>query len=1367
MAKPTLTPEQQKTVTGYMTDTPHAQIRRMSDLGRVESQDMVNSMAGVGKFRDTGRQAENPGESFDSIVGAPARLAIQEAQAGNISWDAVKKIFHQIGADPRTAPTGYDIASQVTDNPYLGTFLASAIDFGAQMPGSMHLTPGVIGEIKHIKNIGNLTDAAEAFAKRAEAPIPTETKIAQLHGQTGEVRDAMPDLIGRAEDDYGWAQRQGKDMTTAHESQGGYHPRSAYDNPRNAPPKVDESSLTKMPEFGATDNKIYHVISDDNPQGAYMTGEAYRAIRTQMSSGDFGAHKAKPLFGSDKVPAGQKVQTLDDLGFSDEQKAAFTSMRNEDAKIAGNWRQIEEQRAAKKPFEPSGKYQPEGNVLKPTNDRMPGKARAEVERAKEEAWQAERAEAKRVRDQEFETIKALRKKGETPRAKKIAQVIESERTFLDDHYRSGEAASDYDYYMWEGKRKLSDLENVTDETQELIDWAKAKGLSDEQILSALKKHSSVETGDMYHPDNHLASMSEGEREIDLGDLFHNADDKDLKGLDLESLSPEEKAFLEWESGVRDSGYVYHNLDDIHYYLVPDLAAAKKSLSRTPKSKRAPQLKPVGKKDSDNYAMTGAAAQMPGAANAAAQNREPQGEPTREQKIAFLRSQNRKPGAEPTREEKIAFLKAQSQGGGEPGVLSKMGTAVLDGVEAVADKLDSYGGAPTRAAIDAGLDGRNPISAFTGQFGEDPALAPTPKEVLVKAGMSDVARPGLTGQQQMEHDKKYNPNIYDQKMRNGEYQDNPGASPADIAAIPFGAAADVTNLLGVGAVRQGIKAGAKGLSKLALNTVKATVPGAAKTSATVAAVADAAASSSAAIKKMFSPVVAKDFKEFKAIAKRHGIDEKLLPESIEFGPESTISRMSRNRAEGVLGEAHMKKFNEALDEVRDATQRSFAKIGGGYAPTPEDAGQIIREGYDEGVDRIFDSVGMTHNKVVEAIPGLSLSPESLAKIESKLSGMERWAKGRAERGFTNAQRGQGLQVLRAIEATRAGKTTYKQTVETLRDIGEVAFKTKNVMADVPPDIAKFRDLYHTVNNALIETVELAAGKPVADDLRASNETITALFGEKSVLSRTLGNKNMADEKVFQNLVANGDSRKIEALKSILPEEAFKKLKGAFLESQIKGKGDFADNRFTFKSLQNNLGSRKHIMRALLDADEISEVGDLLRLGSRFGEPILSTSGTGASSLFRNITEGVRSGIETDTVIDLLKGSARGKETKAIQKMISGGESEARLMLPAGKSAKETSPYAKLAAISPATARTVSTQRDKDEAPKTGPAKWAIDGFAKIQEHTENELDEKTVKSLFKSAQGRKLLIQASDLKPGSKAMTEIVSRLKKDFAGGGK
>lgn len=68
---------------------------------------------------------------------------------------------------------------------------------------------------------------------------------------------------------------------------------------------------------------------------------------------------------------------------------------------------------------------------------------------------------------------------------------------------------------------------------------------------------------------------------------------------------------------------------------------------------------------------------------------------------------------------------------------------------------------------------------------------------------------------------------------------------------------------------------------------------------------------------------------------------------------------------------------------------------------------------------------------------------------------------------------------------------------------------------------------------------------------------------------------------------------------------------------------------------------------------------------------------------------------------------------------------------------------------------------------GKDRWALNGYSKIVDHNQAFSDPNTAKRLFSTKEGKELLIKASDLKPGSKAMDDIANKLNKLSAGGGK
>lgn len=76
--------------------------------------------------------------------------------------------------------------------------------------------------------------------------------------------------------------------------------------------------------------------------------------------------------------------------------------------------------------------------------------------------------------------------------------------------------------------------------------------------------------------------------------------------------------------------------------------------------------------------------------------------------------------------------------------------------------------------------------------------------------------------------------------------------------------------------------------------------------------------------------------------------------------------------------------------------------------------------------------------------------------------------------------------------------------------------------------------------------------------------------------------------------------------------------------------------------------------------------------------------------------------------------------------------------------------------------------KDQAPLKGQDKWASDGIQKLIEHADDETIKKQLRenksSMLQDPKIKDLLIQASDLKPGSKSMDNIMSKIKNRVSG---
>lgn len=225
---------------------------------RASQNDYLNRLLGKRMFPDTGRIAGSAGETADSYLGAPARQAVSELQDGNVNLDALRRVWGRVGQDPRNAPTGVDIASKATSNPYLGAALATATDVGAQVPVGLlgkatGLIPGVSGILKGVKEAGNVADASELFKARGEAPPSPDTKIAQMYGQTGEVVDALKDSGKATPDDIG---RDGLVTRARLDQKNNMNWRSAYDNPKNATPSERMANDMAMDDAKVMDRRF-------------------------------------------------------------------------------------------------------------------------------------------------------------------------------------------------------------------------------------------------------------------------------------------------------------------------------------------------------------------------------------------------------------------------------------------------------------------------------------------------------------------------------------------------------------------------------------------------------------------------------------------------------------------------------------------------------------------------------------------------------------------------------------------------------------------------------------------------------------------------------------------------------------------------------------------------------------------------------------------------------------------------------------------------------------------------------------------------------------------------------------------------------
>lgn len=127
---------------------------------------------------------------------------------------------------------------------------------------------------------------------------------------------------------------------------------------------------------------------------------------------------------------------------------------------------------------------------------------------------------------------------------------------------------------------------------------------------------------------------------------------------------------------------------------------------------------------------------------------------------------------------------------DPGILSE-----------IANKIDSYGGSPTRTGILAGLKGDNPLSAAAHQFGEDPSKGASGKDIAVQLGVPDEEQLIRTAGDQEAFDALHNKGWAASMKQAGVKQKDVTANPAEGTGFLIEAAADPLNFIPASAVEK--------------------------------------------------------------------------------------------------------------------------------------------------------------------------------------------------------------------------------------------------------------------------------------------------------------------------------------------------------------------------------------------------------------------------------------------------------------------------------------------------------------------------------------------------------------------------------------
>lgn len=594
-----------------------------------------------------------------------------------------------------------------------------------------------------------------------------------------------------------------------------------------------------------------------------------------------------------------------------------------------------------------------------------------------------------------------------------------------------------------------------------------------------------------------------------------------------------------------------------------------------------------------------------------------------------------------------------------GMIGRM--PILSAMAKIGQMLDPYTGAPTRSAIKEGVTGGNPVEGFTNQFGQPTSNAPTGSEI---ADLLGVSRKGLS---------EYAPNLYTETgeglplQRGGTFD----LSPADAAGLGIDVGADWTNLLGPIALAKSIaKPVAKGVVKGA-SYIPATVAGgvdlAMMQSPSRVFKGETAARSAIntlegninkaanSVSRVVNPKQVADYGKMSEIAKSVGIDAKDIPAAVEFGPSSFISRAERSVMEGPAGETKIEKFYENARKVDDSLKSIVDPTKS--VVSLDEAGNKLMTSYNGAVSEILGNADITYKKVQKYAPGLYINKDAQAGLNTAMAGIDKRAKGLISRGITKTDKEQGSQLLRATEALRRAKGSFKQTVEALDMIGKTAFKAeKTNFGDIPPLTKELQSLYFDARKAIVDTVERDVSKDFAKELVDNNLKISNLLKDRKQISSALELATPPEKRLSMMFA---DTNRINAAKRILPKEEFNQLASNYVMSSMP-KGP--EGIIRTGQLRTWIQKETPKLKTMLEPEQFKKLSDVAEFGNRFGTAVLSASGTGASNSFRTLVSGIFNGQTTDAVVEALKARSRGGSSFAKKSTLEQAASDLKDAIP---------------------------------------------------------------------------------------------------------
>jgi hypothetical protein len=669
------------------------------------------------------------------------------------------------------------------------------------------------------------------------------------------------------------------------------------------------------------------------------------------------------------------------------------------------------------------------------------------------------------------------------------------------------------------------------------------------------------------------------------------------------------------------------------------------------------------------------------------------------------------------------------------------TAVMQGLQGFtgAQFLDEASGGVEAAGRVVGLKG------LGGSF----------SDIGIAEGGPTLSKNDLIKSYQVGRDRK-------REILNKQSSDNPGTSAFfNIAGGIFSPVNKVTK--GMSAAKAGLTIGglagfgaseADNIGDMALDTAKGAAIGGGIGKG-IGYIAGKIAPASSQIAEKIEPAIAKkNVDEIIASANKLGIkvtpgmlDDTGFVERLESSLSKSPSLMGRALAKK-LREVNEKLMNASSSFTDDATSMSKNEIGEAFkSGVTAKVGERLAP-----ISQVFDEVSQSTKFIpisdkskqalirnIEGIDSYKLTggsgkPSQYVEMISRLENADQVKTAMTMlNADIRAAQGAEKQVLIAIKDKLGRLEENSITRAAIKQAREAGMRTstgKQIGLGIVNDLRDARTGYRALSNDLGELAE--------------NTRIKTQKGPAAFLDEIESLKNEDIQAKFFNVK---NLRSINNLKEKFPEQ-FELLKQGKLSDLRKASINNQEGEISTQKFLNEMRKLEPEVKRILFKNP-ALIDDIERIQQSLPRNF-NPSGTASEVGW---SEAIQRNIKDIPQYLLYKGASTNLGKKVAGK-VNLETVNALRDVTSSATKKITSPTAMLSGESLAT-----------KAITKGPDKWVLDGAQKVSLHNESFGQEK-IEELKKTQKGRDLLMRASDLKPGSKAMENLIKELERSASKGG-